>query len=551
MTVSDPLLSVSGLTVELGGREVLHDVGFSIERGGALALVGESGSGKSVTARTVTGLLSRIGGTVTSGTVTYDGVQLSQEPADWKPLRGNRIAVVPQASLSSLNPVLRVGAQIAETVALLDPDADPRARSIELLEQVHMPRPQQILRAYPHELSGGMRQRVMIALALAGRPEFVVADEPTTALDVTVQSSILKLLGELRAETGMTLLMIAHDLAVVGLVSEQVAVMRAGRLVETGPTSRVLSAPEHPYTQALLAARPETARPGVPLAVLDRESGELRRPEQPEAVEVERECVMRLEQAGVVFRRASSPAVAPVDLEIHRGDAIGIVGESGSGKTTLGRIIVGALAPTSGSVTVHGKSWKEIRGRNRARREVQMIFQDPYGSLTPWRTPRQTVAEVLRYWEGLSRAEAGRRAAELLTEVGLPEAVFDKRPAKLSGGQCQRVGIARALASGPRLLVADEPTSSLDISAQAQILNLLMRLRATHGLAVVMISHDLSVVRHMTDRALVMKQGIVVEQASSEQVFTRPEHEYTRQLVAATPSLRGSSAPDPAHQEES
>jgi peptide/nickel transport system ATP-binding protein len=536
--MTTPLLSVSGLDVQLGGRQVLHDVSFEIGRGEALALVGESGSGKSVTARAITGLLTRIGGEVSAGTVAYEGTPIAQDDtAAWSKLRGRKIALVPQASLSSLDPVVRIGAQLAETIRVLDPGAATGPRSLELLEQVRMSRPAEVLKSYPHELSGGMRQRVMIALALAGRPEFIVADEPTTALDVTVQASILGLLGDLRRETGMTLLMIAHDLAVVGMVSERVAVMRQGLLLEQGATSKVLSSPEHPYTKALLAARPEASQPGQPLAILDRVTGELRSPELPVATVTTPEPIVVLDEVGVTFRGASAPAVAPLDLEISTGVAIGIVGESGSGKTTLGRMIVGALAPTSGSVLVEGTAWNRIRGRHRLRRDVQMIFQDPYGSLTPWRSPRATVAEVVRRWNDVSAAEARRRATELLKEVGLPEEVYDRLPRQLSGGQCQRVGIARALASEPKLLVADEPTSSLDISAQAQILNLLMSLRATRGLALVIISHDLSVIRHMTDSALVMKNGVVVERGDSDRLFTAPEHEYTRQLVAATPTL--------------
>ena len=536
--IPTPLLKVTGLDVQLGGRQVLHDVSFEIARGEALALVGESGSGKSVTARAITGLLTRIGGEVSAGTVTYEGTPIAQDDTSaWAKLRGRKIALIPQASLSSLDPVVRIGAQLAETIRVLDPGAATGPRSLELLEQVRMSRPAEVLRAYPHELSGGMRQRVMIALALAGRPEFIVADEPTTALDVTVQASILGLLGDLRAETGMTLLMIAHDLAVVGMVSERVAVMRQGLLLEQGATAKVLSTPEHPYTKALLAARPEASEPGRPLAILDRVTGELRSPALPAVTPSTPEPIVILDDVSVTFRGASAPAVAPLDLEISTGVAIGIVGESGSGKTTLGRMIVGALTPTTGSVLVEGTAWNHIRGKHRLRRDVQMIFQDPYGSLTPWRTPRATVAEVVRRWNDVSAAEARRRATELLKEVGLPEEVYDRLPRQLSGGQCQRVGIARALASEPKLLVADEPTSSLDISAQAQILNLLMSLRATRGLALVIISHDLSVIRHMTDSALVMKNGVVVERGASERLFTSPEHEYTRQLVAATPTL--------------
>jgi peptide/nickel transport system ATP-binding protein len=533
------LLSLKGVSVELAGRTVIRDVSLDVARGESLALVGESGSGKTVTARVITGLIGRIGGQVTEGSMEFDGQVIAQDDPAWSALRGRRIAMVPQASLSSLDPVVRVGNQISETVRALDPGANVAQRSRELLDHVHMPRIEEVLKSYPHELSGGMRQRVMIALALAGRPELMVADEPTTALDVTVQANILKLLGELRRETGMSLLMIAHDLAVVGLVSERVAVMRNGEILETGSTRDVLTNPRHAYTKALLAARPETSPPGLPLAVLDRSTGELRAPDAADAIETDSRTIVSLSDVSVTFRHARKAAVAPISLEIKSGDSIGIVGESGSGKTTLGRMIVGALAPTSGTVLVDGHSWNGARTKSDRRREIQMIFQDPFGSLTPWRTPRDIVAEVLRRWHPLSRKAAAAAAGDLLDEVGLPLQAMDRRPGGLSGGQCQRVGIARALASEPKLIVADEPTSALDISAQAQILNLLMRLRATHGLALVLISHDLSVIRHMTDEAIVMRHGEVVEAGDSEGIFTSPREQYTKELMAATPTLPG------------
>jgi peptide/nickel transport system ATP-binding protein len=538
VSTGSPLLSVSGLSVELAGRQVLHDVSFDIARGEAFALVGESGSGKTVTARVVTGLLDNIGGRITGGSVTFDGVGLGQgDTPERRKLRGSRIALVPQASLSSLNPVIRIGKQIAETVRFLDPESDQRARSLELLEQVQLPRPKSLLKAYPHELSGGMRQRVMIALALAGRPELIVADEPTTALDVTVQAGILSLIRELKEETGMTLMLIAHDLAVVNMVTDSVAVMRQGRLIESGSTETVLTTPSHPYTRAMLAARPEATPAGETLTVLDRTTGELRKPEQPEAREVAPDVLMSVQSVSVTYPGTHAPSLAPISLDIKAGKSIGIVGESGSGKTTLGRVLVGALRPTTGDIRLEGQNLADVNWRHPARRSVQMIFQDPYGSLTPWRTPRQAVAEVFMRWDKLPKREALRKAGELLNEVGLPEEAMDKSPSKLSGGQCQRVGIARALASDPKILVADEPTSSLDISSQAQILNLLMGLRASRGLSLVVISHDLSVIRHMADTAIVMKNGEVVEANTTELLFTSPEADYTRQLVASTPTL--------------
>jgi peptide/nickel transport system ATP-binding protein len=532
-----PLLSLQDVSVTLGDRDVVRNVSLDIARGESLALVGESGSGKTVTARVITGLIDRIGGRVSHGRLLFDGKVLDQGDPGWTAIRGKRIALVPQASLSSLDPVVRIGNQIAETIRALDPGASIATRSRELLEHVHMPRIDAILKSYPHELSGGMRQRVMIALALAGRPELMVADEPTTALDVTVQSNILKLLGEIRAETGMSLLMIAHDLAVVGLVSERVAVMRNGEILETGATRGVLSQPTQPYTRALLAARPETSAPGAPLAVLDRITGDLRAPAAAERVPTDKRTIVSMTNVSMTFRNATAPAVAAMSLDIRSGDSIGVVGESGSGKTTLGRIIVGALAPTGGTVMVDGRPWTGKSTKSSRRREIQMIFQDPYGSLTPWRTPREAVAEVIRRWNRVSKRQSLSAAGELLDDVGLPLQAMDRKPSGLSGGQCQRVGIARALASEPKLIVADEPTSALDISAQAQILNLLMRLRATHGLSLVLISHDLSVIRHMTDHALVMHHGEVVEAGDAEQLFARPAHPYTRDLMAATPTL--------------
>ncbi len=543
MGKTDNLIEVRDLGVTLAGRQVIRNVSFDIPRGGALALVGESGSGKTVTARVLTGLLSRIGGKVNSGTATFDGQDLvNANDSQWRKLRGRMVALVPQASLSSLDPVMRIGGQLAETIAELDPGTDIRLRSLELLDQVRLPRPAALLEAYPHELSGGMRQRLMIALALAGRPELIVADEPTTALDVTVQKDVLNLLGDLRKESGMGLLMIAHDLAVVGMVSESVAVMRGGELVEKGATTQVLGMPVHSYTQALLAARPELAPVGTPLAVLDRETGALHRPTLPVLLRPRQsEPIIRAEGVGMTYGKAKVPAMYPLDLEIAAGSAIGIVGESGSGKSTLGRILVGAQLPTEGTVLVKGKSWQEIKTYDPLRGAVQMIFQDPYGALTPWRTPRQIVAEVISRWQNIHGRAALEVAGDLLDDVGLPQQAMDRRPGGLSGGQCQRVGIARALACQPQVLVADEPTSSLDISAQAQILNLLMRLRAERNLALVIVSHDLAVIRHMTDEALVMQHGRVVERGASSGIFSAPGNDYTRQLVASTPTLRRSA----------
>ncbi|GGL49893.1 peptide ABC transporter ATP-binding protein [Wenxinia marina] len=534
-----PMVEVDGLSIAFGALQVVHEIFFSIERGSSLAIVGESGSGKTVTARAISGLLGRKGGRITAGRVVVDGRDVANlDRTVWRQIWGRRMALVPQASLASLDPVLRIGTQMTETIRTVDPAADPATRAVELLDQVKLRDPARLMRAFPHELSGGMRQRVMIALALAGRPELIVADEPTTALDMTVQKAILRLLSDLRAETGLTLLMIAHDLAVVSEVADEVAVMREGRLVEVGPARRILTAPTHPYTRALLAAQPHEADRGRPLAVLDRTTGDLHRPTLPPAPPLREDVpVLMAEAASIVYPGASAPALQPVDLAISRGSSLGIVGESGSGKSTLGKLLVGATLPTSGRVSVLGAEWSAIGRRDPRRRKVQMIFQDPYGSLTPWRTPRKIVAEVLRCWTPMRWSDALDQAGQLLTEVGLPDACKDQMPATLSGGQCQRVGIARALAADPEILVADEPTSSLDISTQAQILNLMLRLRQERGLALVLISHDLQIVRHMTDTALVIQNGIVVERGACADILTSPQHRYTRELIASTPRM--------------
>jgi len=557
-----PMVSVSELGVEIGGRQIITDVSFDIPRGGSLALVGESGSGKTVTSRVLTGLLKRIGGSVTSGEALVNGVDVAHlDESGWTSLRGRTIALVPQASLSGLDPVMRIGKQLIETIRTLDPGCeDAVARAIELLDHVRLPNPADLLRRYPHELSGGMRQRVMIALALTAQPKLMVADEPTTALDVTVQRDILQLLNELRAEGEMSLLLIAHDLAAVQEVCDNVAVMNKGVLVESGPTASVLSTPTHEYTRALLAARPENATPGHPLAVLGSD-GVLRTPDflpeaarptggtagapvvqisddSPQTQPTSPQPLIALSGITMQYRGTKSPSLHPVDLEIAEGESLGIVGESGSGKTTLGRILVGALAPTSGTITVGGQDWSSVRRKDPRRKEVQMVFQDPYGSLTPWRTPRQIVVDVLQRWNSMSRAEARERAGQILSEVGLPSIAMDRRTSNLSGGQCQRAGIARALAAEPRILVADEPTSSLDVSIQAQILNLLLELRYRKDLTLILISHDLGVIRHMTDRAIVLTGGHVVETGETKTVLEQPTNEYTQRLVASTPTLK-------------
>ena len=540
----DTTVRAQNLTVSIGSREIIHDVSFEIPQGDSLALVGESGSGKTVTSRVFTGLLTRIGGRVTSGEAMIAGQNVAEfSDKQWDPLRGRIVSLVPQASLSGLDPVKRIGKQMVETIKTLDPGCtDTVGRARELLDQVRLKGGNDLLRKYPHELSGGMRQRVMIALALVAKPQLMVADEPTTALDVTVQREILRLLGELRAENNMSLLLIAHDLAAVSEVCENVAVMNQGRIVEIGRAADVLVHPVEPYTQALIAARPENSEPGHPLPVLGSD-GALTVPQfdvrggAAAATSEKDDVLVQMSNISMQYRGTTAPSLYPDDLTIKVGDSLGIVGESGSGKSTLGRILVGALKPTTGHIVVDGQDWSKLKRTDDLRRDVQMVFQDPYGSLTPWCTPRQIVSDVIRRWKKLGKNEANDAAGELLREVGLPDSAIDRRTSNLSGGQCQRAGIARALAAEPQLLVADEPTSSLDVSIQAQILNLLLELRYLKDFTLVLISHDLGVIRHMTEQAIVLKDGRIVERGSTRSILESPQDPYTKELVAATPTI--------------
>ncbi|HEX2072037.1 MAG TPA: ABC transporter ATP-binding protein [Thermoleophilaceae bacterium] len=534
--MSEPLLSVRDLSVafegERGRLQAVDGVSFDLAPGEVLALVGESGSGKSVTALTLMGLLAardaRIAGSARYG----DGELIGASEGELRKLRGEQLAMVFQDPLSSLNPVVRVADQVAEQI-LAHRDVSrqqARERAIALLSRVGIPEPEQRADAYPHELSGGMRQRVMIAMALSCEPRILIADEPTTALDVTVQAQILALIRALRAETGAGVLLITHDFGVVAELADRVAVMHAGRIVEHGPVEDVFERPESAHTRRLLAAVP-------------RLDGPLREPrvgdEAPvlalEDVEVGFPVGRRLLRRGGERRRA----VDGVTLSIAPGETVGLVGESGSGKSTLARAAVRLLEPTAGSVTFAGRDITRARRRELVplRAELQIVFQDPYGSLNPRKTARDIVGLPLRL-SGLPKAEVGPRVEELLERVGLEPAHADRWPHELSGGQRQRVGIARALALSPRLVVLDEPVSALDVSVQAQILELLDDLQRDLGLAYLFISHDLRVVRQVSDRVAVMRGGRLVELAPAADLYARPQHPYTAELLAAVPVAR-------------
>jgi peptide/nickel transport system ATP-binding protein len=588
-----PLLRVEGLSVQIpteaGVVRAVECVDFEIARGRALGIVGESGSGKTVASLALLGLLGPAAHV--TGRAEFEGRDLlTLAPRELRALRGAEIAMVFQDPLAALHPLHRVGWQIVEAIRAHRSLSRERARTraVELLELVGIPEPHRRVRAYPHELSGGQRQRAMIAMALANEPRLLIADEPTTALDVTVQAQILELLGRLRRELNMALVLIAHDLAVVAQVADEVLVMRAGRVLEHGRTEDVFASPSAAYTRALLDASPRlddplqprarlplaasgapqsssplaapgVSRPSPPLAAsgVPQPSPAPAAPGGPQPsppratsgaqqplLEV-RGLVKHFPPRGVMARRRGAAAVCAVDgvsFAVMPGEALGLVGETGCGKSTTARLIMRLLDASAGEIRFAGREIAGLRGEplRALRRELQIVFQDPYSSLNPRRTVGAIVAEPL----AIHKLEDGpaarrRRVQELLEMVGLDARYGARYPHELSGGQRQRIGIARALALEPKLLIADEPVSSLDVQVQAQILDLLRRLQCEFGLALLFISHDLAVVRHMCERVAVMNAGRIVECGPVADLYEHPRDPYTRELLAAVPKLPG------------
>jgi microcin C transport system ATP-binding protein len=525
-----PLLAVRDLSasfvVEGGEVAAVRHVSFDLERGESLALVGESGSGKSVTALSIMQLLPYPTARHPSGSILFQGRELIGAPeATMRQVRGDRIAMIFQEPMTSLNPLHSIEKQVNEVLRVhkgLSRSA-ARARTLELLRLVGLPEAERRLDAYPHQLSGGQRQRVMIAMALANEPDLLIADEPTTALDVTIQAQILTLLGELQAKFGMALLLITHDLGVVRKMAERVCVMSAGEIVETGATREIFDAPRHPYTQHLLAAEPR------PMARAPRGDA-------PVVLAAEDVRVWFPIRRGLLRRRVGHiKAVDGVSVTVREGQTVGVVGESGSGKTTLGLALL-RLQACEGRVRFAGRDLTGMpAGALRSlRREMQVVFQDPFGALSPRMSIAQIVGEGLGV-HGIGATSSERRELidAALDEVGLDPALRDRYPHEFSGGQRQRIAIARALVLKPRFVVLDEPTSALDMSVQAQVVDLLRELQARHRLAYLFISHDLKVVRAMSDEILVMRDGIVVEQGPTERIFEQPAQAYTRALMAA------------------
>lgn len=529
------VLSVRGLSVSFdgGATTVVRGVGFDLAPGECVALVGESGSGKSVTARALLGVVGR-GATVAAERLRWRDADLrGLDERGWRRVRGAGIGLVLQDALGSLDPLRRIGAEVREALEVhgIGSRRERSAATRRLLDEVGVPEPELRARQYPHELSGGLRQRALIASALSASPEVIVADEPTTALDVTVQARILALLGELKRE-GKALLLISHDLAVVSELADRIIVLRGGDVVEQGSALDVLTAPTTEYTRTLIRSVPSADSKGRSLvtgAALD----------DPPAPDDDLPPVVAVSGATKRYRqgaRGELTAVDDVSFRLARGEVLGIVGESGSGKSTLGRIVLGHVPPDTGTVHVHGRGWSDVRGgaRRSLRRRIQIVSQDPLGSFDPRYPVSRIIGEALPRRSASARRD---RAVELLHAVGLDERHLDRHPSTLSGGQRQRVAIARALGAEPDVLVCDEAVSALDVTVQAQVLDLLETLRARTGVAIVFISHDLGVVHHIADRVLVMKDGRVVESGEVRQIFTHPVHEYTRSLLAAVPAL--------------
>jgi microcin C transport system ATP-binding protein len=535
--MSASLLDVRDLAVAFRGQTVVEGVSFSLNPGETLALVGESGSGKSVTALSCLRLLAP-GGTNPEGRVTLDGVDVLNAPeAELQRLRGGVAGMVFQEPMTSLNPLHSIGRQVEEAVTLHRPirGAALRQRAIELLQRAGLGSAAERLDAYPHQLSGGQRQRVMIAIALANDPRLLIADEPTTALDVTIQAQVLELLARLKRELGMAMLLITHDLAIVRRHADRVVVMKDGVAVEQGMVADVFARPVHPYTRMLLDTQPRGH--AVPLPA-----------DAPELLRAHDIKVHFPIRRGLLRRVVGQVrAVDGVDLVLRRGETLGVVGESGSGKTTLGFALL-QLERSEGRVLLDGQPIDGLsrKGLRPLRRRMQIVFQDPYGSLSPRMSVGDIVGEGLAVHEpGLARAEREARVADALLEVGLDPATAIRYPHEFSGGQRQRIAIARALVLGPELVVLDEPTSALDVSVQAQVVDLLRDLQARRGLSYLFISHDLRVVRALAHRIVVMKDGKLVEEGETEQVVGSPRAPYTRALMEAAFELRATERAEP------
>jgi len=533
--MAPPLLQVENLTVGFGEFDAVKGVSFHLQPGEILGVVGESGSGKSVTCRAAMGLLP--GAARASGRVTLEGRDLlTLGEADWCAIRGREIGMIFQNPASHLDPLRRIGKQIAAPMVrhLGIGEREGMRRAIQLLDDVGIREPEKRARSYPHEFSGGMKQRVMIAAAIGCGPKLLIADEPTTALDVTVQARILKLLKDLNRERGLAIILISHDLGVVADICSRVVVMRNGEVVEQGPIDDVINRPQHPYTRLLIDSQPSRKTYPGARAEPEKAAPLLSVEKLSVSFPVRRDLI-----GGLAGKGGSFLALDGIDLRIAAGETVGIVGESGSGKSTLARAIIRQNRPSGGTIRLDGQDVHALAGDalTAFRRRVQMVFQNPYDSLNPRMTITEAVAEPI-WRHGLAdRGTAQKQAGELLEMVELPRALRDRKPRQLSGGQCQRVGLARALALKPQLLIADEITSALDVTTQAQILELLLRLQRERALTLLYISHDLSVVGGICRRVYVFRGGRIVESGPARQVLSAPQDPYTQELVGSLAQL--------------
>ena len=558
--IDAPVISLDHLRVEFetdGGTVVaVNDISFKVFPGETVCLVGESGSGKSVTSLSLMRLVEFGGGQITGGKMLLSRdekqtVNLSEVDAGtMRSIRGNEIGMIFQEPMTSLNPVFSIERQLTDGLRLHTnlSASETREKALELLKEVRIPDPEKRLRQYPHELSGGMRQRVVIAMAMACRPRLLIADEPTTALDVTIQAEILSLINRLKRETGMAVLFITHDMAVVAQMADRVVVMYQGNLIEEGSVNDIFSSPKEDYTKALLAAVPQLGQmagtslpsplniPGVAVAV--KPAREVIDTEKKTLLEV-KNLVTRFPVYGGIFRQkvANVHAVENVSFTINRGETMALVGESGCGKSSCGRSILRLVEPTSGDIFLDGKNIISLNGRElrSARRDMQMVFQDPYASLNPYMRLREQIAEPLKNFGLATRSELDDIVRDILEKVELPVSFLRRFPHELSGGQRQRVAIARAIVVNPSLVITDEAVSALDVSVQAQVLNLMMSLQDELGLSYLFISHDMAVVERVSHKVGVMYLGRLVEVGSRSQIFENPQHEYTRTLMAAVP----------------
>ncbi|TKT75691.1 ABC transporter ATP-binding protein [Aquamicrobium sp. LC103] len=525
------VVSIQNLSLRLpagADREfALKEMNLDLNANEIVCIVGESGSGKSLCAQALMGLLSKVIH-IESGRVSYGDIDLlTASQAQLRGIRGARISMIFQEPMTALNPSMRVGEQIAEVFEahnLLTP-AERRARALELAKEVRLPDPEKLLEAYPHQLSGGQRQRAMIAMALALEPDLIIADEPTTALDVTTQAQVLKLIREIQRRRGTAVMFITHDFSVVADIADRVLVLKCGVVVEQGSVDEVLRSPKHEYTKALLAAVPT----GTPLSGGSQDGGK-------PALQVTDLRKTYRSRAGMMGPVREVVAVNGVSFSIARGETLGLVGESGSGKSSIAKLVTRITEPDSGSIVLDGVSFSDMTGEElrKGRSRIQMVFQDPFASLNPRRPVGLSIADGPMA-RGLSRRDALKRARELMDMVGLSSDAVDRLPHEFSGGQRQRIGIARALALDPDVLIADEAVSALDVTVQAQVLKQLANLKTRLNLAMLFITHDLHVATQVCDRLAVMRRGEIVEIASTVELFANPKHEYTRALLSAIP----------------